>query len=499
MRPLEILLSIVNALGLACRASPRLRALRWPGVAACAALPIAVALSLIEGVRWQMAPSYALGTSLFLAGLISAVRPGAMHDNPLVARVGIGLGVLAATASLLLATVMPVFRFPQPTGPYAVGTTAYHWVDTGRPELFTDDPDDHRELMAQVWYPAEVVTSAVRAPYIQDAEAVTSAMARLFGFPSPVFSQLRQVTTNAVASVPMEAGRTRFPVLLYLTGLNGFRAASTFQIEELVSHGYVVVGLDQPGAAATTRFPDGRQIPGRPRGEIYPLISQSWIPRVEVPILAGTALPDGIIPYFAQDVSFALDRLAGLNDDDPHRILTGRLELEHAGVFGISLGGATAAEACAHDPRLEACLVMDVQLTAGVVKTGLRQPTMFITRDAATMRLERDRAGGWPESEISGTLQTMTDVYARLPGDGYYVEIPGLFHVDFTDAPIWSPMMRRLGLNGTIDAQRAHDIINAYTVAFFGKHLAGQSPPLLDGPSSRFPEARYTHHGGTSR
>jgi predicted dienelactone hydrolase len=92
--------------------------------------------------------------------------------------------VLAVLVSILLATLMPVFRFPQPTGPYAVGTTTYHWVDAGRPGLFTADPDDHRELMAQVWYPAESQPSAPRASYIQDAEAVTPALARLFGLRS---------------------------------------------------------------------------------------------------------------------------------------------------------------------------------------------------------------------------------------------------------------------------------------------------------------------------
>ncbi|MEU7988958.1 hypothetical protein AB0B56_29250 [Streptosporangium canum] len=498
MRPLEILLSATNLLGLAIVAIPRLRALRRPGFVVPVALLLAAAQVLVEGPRWQLAPAYALTAILFLTWLTGIVRPSAVHVNRLVAGSAAGLGVSAALASVLLATVMPVFRFPEPTGPYAVGTATYHWVDAGRPELFTDAPDDHRELMAQVWYPAEPQPSAPRAPYIQDAEAVTSAMARLAGFPEPVFSQLGYVTTNAVTSARMAADRPRYPVLISLTGLSGFRAASTFQIQELVSHGYVVVGLDQPGAAAMTRFPDRREIPGWPRDKIYPLISQSWTPRPDAPTLQGEALPDGIIPYFAQDVSFALDRLAGLNEADPDGILTGRLDLERAGVFGISWGGATGAEACANDQRLKACFIMDVQMTAHVVRAGLRQPVMFMTRDTETFRLERERGGGWPEKEISETIDTITDVYQRLPGAGYYVEVPGLFHVDFTDVPVWSPVTPRLGLNGTIDAQRAHDIINAYSLAFFDKHLLGQSPSLLEfeGPSSRFPEARFTHRQG---
>ena len=99
----------------------------------------------------------------------------------------------------------------------------------------------------------------------------------------------------------------------------------------------------------------------------------------------------------------------------------------------------TAGEACLKEPRLKACLIMDVWMTADVVRSGIQQPTMFITRDAETMRLERQRSGGWTEKDIALTLTTMRAVYAHLPSDGYYLQIPTMFHVNFTDAPAWSP------------------------------------------------------------
>jgi hypothetical protein len=33
----------------------------------------------------------------------------------------------------------------------------------------------------------------------------------------------------------------------------------------------------------------------------------------------------------------------------------------------------------------------------------------------------------------------MRSVYERLPGDGYYTQVPGTFHADMTDVPLWSP------------------------------------------------------------
>jgi pimeloyl-ACP methyl ester carboxylesterase len=183
--------------------------------------------------------------------------------------------------------------------------------------------------------------------------------------------------------------------------------------------------------------------------------------------------------------------LSAVNASDPNHSLTGRLDLRRVGTFGISLGGMNAAEACLKDPRLKACLIMDVWMTADVVKSGLQQPTMFMTRDADTMRLERERSGGWTEKDISLTLTTMRAVYESLLGDGYYLQIPTMFHINFTDAPYWSPIMSQMGLTGPIDGQRGFDIVNAYSLAFFDRYLEGQPSPLLNGPSEQYPEVVF--------
>lgn len=491
MRFFEFLLSLANMMAFCVLTSVGLSAMGWAGYTALAALLVAVIQIAAEGPRWQMIPAYVLTAIFALLGLAGILVPGRIHIQPAVSILGTGAGVLTLVIATALPILLPVFRFPKPAGPYAIGTLTYHWVDPSRPELFTPDPDDHRELMVQIWYPAEDQTSAQRAPYIPDAEAVAPALAYVTHYPRFLFTHFKYIKTNAVPSAPMANDQPSYPVLVYLTGLDGFRSASTFQIEALVSHGYIVLGLDQPGAAAMVRLPDGREISGRPRENIQPLISQSVEPQPGTPTLYGEALPDGIIPYFAKDASFALDQLDRLNQDDPNRILTGRLDLEHAGVFGISLGGMNAAEACLKDPRLKACLIMDVNITEDVVKAGLKLPTLFVSRDAGTMRLERERAGGWTEKDIALTLGTMRLVYQNLPGNGYYVEIPNMFHLNFTDAPYWSPVTSLIGLTGPVNRQRGFEIVNAYSLAFFDKELKGKSPQLLDGTSNKYPEVNF--------
>jgi hypothetical protein len=209
--------------------------------------------------------------------------------------------------------------------------------------------------------------------------------------PGFTFDYFQEIPTHAIPSAPVADDQPSYPVLIFLTGITGYRQSNTFQVEELVSHGYIVVGIDQPYAAATVVFPDGRpytaatvvfpdgrQILGWTRDQMQPLIQQSLSPTASVPMVGGQALPNGIIPYFAQDVSITLDQLTALDRADPNGLLTGRLDLQRVGIFGISLGAIIASEACHRDARLKACLMMDAAMPADVVQAGLRQPSMCL-------------------------------------------------------------------------------------------------------------------------
>ncbi len=126
-----------------------------------------------------------------------------------------------------------------------------------------------------------------------------------------------------------------------------------------------------------------------------------------------------------------------------------------------------------------------------VVKSGLEQPALWITRDADTMRLERRRSGGWLEEEISEHQTSMQAAFAKSQGASYFVQVPGMFHVNLTDIPYWSPLLPWLGITGPIDAQRAHSIINDYSLAFFNQHLLGRAEALMDTPTSQYPEVIF--------
>lgn len=301
----------------------------------------------------------------------------------LVFRLGVafavGLGLLGLAVFIALPKILPEFQFPSPSGPYAIGTLTYHWVDYGRAEVFSADAGSRRELMVQIPYPAKTAKTpqspsspmpSTGAPCVQHADALANALSRLKNLPATLFGQFKYVATHAIPGASVADEKPDYPVLIFLEGAIGFRQMNTFQVEALVSQGYIVVAIDEPYTAAVVIFPGGREVGALPLDQMIPLIQQSHSPSAIAPKFNGRTFDSGIVPYLAQNVSFTLNRA------DPNEILTGRLNLLQAGTFGVSLGGIVGAEACQVDPRLQACLFMDAPMPVDVVTFGLQRPAL---------------------------------------------------------------------------------------------------------------------------
>jgi predicted dienelactone hydrolase len=423
-----------------------------------------------------MFPAYGLTALLLLASVVflrSAGVAAPSFARRLAAGAAVAVGALALLIAAALPAAVPSFRLAKPTGPYAIGAVTYHWIDQDRADWA--DAGAKRELMVQIWYPAEPTPGAKRDTYVQKSMSFTPLL-QAKHLPGFFFDHLSQIHTHALVGAPMAQNGGRFPLVIFDHGALGFRQHNTFQVEELVSHGYVVAAIDQPGAAAYVAFPDGRHAAFDPK-----VLDVQRIVR-------DPDFGDPKFDYLGQDVSFVLDEIAALEEADPKGILTGRLDLSRTGILGMSLGGLTAAEACRMDARIKACFIQDVFVPQDVLKAGVRQPTMWFTRRGADMTAE-----GWPKWEVDLHQDTMRQAFEGVRSDGYLVKLPGMFHVNYTDFPylIAAPIAQRVGLTGAIDWRYGHKVTNAYTVAFFDHYLKGEREPLLEGPSKLFPDVLF--------
>lgn len=452
MRPLEIIILLINAVyvvwGLFA-ARPK-----WLHGLPLLAAVLIPAHGLLEGARWQMWPAYGLTAVLLLAAVAGWRQDGAAGRGWRTG--GAAVGLLLLTVAAALPALLPVPDLPAATGPYAVGTRTLHMTDHNRPEIFTADPDDVREIMVQIWYPATEGAAGETAVFLPALDVAGPVIAEQFDLPAFLLSHINLVKLNIQMDVPA-AGGERFPVVAFSHGLSGIRMQNTSMMRNLASHGYVVFAVDHTYANALTVFPDGRVILYDPC-------------RVFTGCRSNPEEGSRLVGVWAADIAFVLDTLAGWHNEAGHW-LNGRLDLERAGVFGHSTGGGTAVEFCLQDERCDAGIGLDawvLPVSDNLLVDGLNRPFMFIS--TPEWLGDNNRAAG-------------KTIVANANDDAYELTLADTGHYDFTDLVLLSPLTPQLGLSGTINSQKSLTIQNEYVLTFFDRYLRGADASLLESPS----------------
>lgn len=367
------------------------------------------------------------------------------------------LGVASHAWAAPTASGLARLTLPPPTGPHPVGTVPLHLVDTSRPDPVAG-PGRHRELMASVWYPARGAVDLPRAPWM--TEGAWQAFVTDAGFPlDPALGPL----TAGHVGAPVHRTGHRLPVIVYSHGSGSHRGDHTVMVQELASHGYVVVTVDHT-YDTFTEFPDGRVVtPG------------------DVPMFPRD---------FAADLRFLLDCVegvaAGRNPDVDGKPLPqgllGALDPRRIGAFGWSKGGTATALTMLVDRRVRAGLSIDGPMQP-TITTDLDRPFMMMT--AVFTR---------------AAMPDVAEFWTHLRGWRLDIQADGAIHHSYGDNATLIPQAGKiLGMTdqqiqdwiGTLDPVRSIRIQQAYPPAFFDQHLRHRGRHLLDGPSPAFPEVKF--------
>jgi predicted dienelactone hydrolase len=362
------------------------------------------------------------------------------------------------------ASTGPTTSLVASTGHYRAGTVRLHLVDRSRMDP-TSPTHGLRELMVQMWYPAAGTRGFPPTPYLTPLAAAHFLAAN--GLPADTTLP----PTIGHIGAPVDRRRGPFPIVLYTPGSGADGSVDTALVEDLVSHGYVVVTMDDTNESPEVEFPGGRLVVG------------TFVPGPA----AAQALEGQQIR--AADAGFVLNELTvlnhGGNPDAEHAPLpaglTANLDLSRVGMFGWSLGGAASAQAMHDDPRIKAAINMDGRFWGPVAQEGVNRPFLVWT------------GGDYTEQ----TNPTVGSFLAASTGPKLHLALANSQHQTFSDAEELAPQLApELGLTpddiaaliGTISPTTAVTDERAYIRAFFDTYLRDRNDHLLDGPSTRYPD-----------
>ncbi|WP_194834032.1 hypothetical protein [Nocardia sp. XZ_19_369] len=403
MSTLDVVLVLATlAFAVTAIAAP-LRARRISSVAVPGLVAAGVTQHLIEGFYWQFAPTYLLfGATVGLVVRQSKRRVDGPRSRWLTsARVGVGFLTLPA---VLAWSLVPVPALPRPSGPYAVGTEIFRWVDRDRPEPATDSVEDRRNVVVQAWYPADPAAKGRSSPYLDGLDRLPKQVSLLPGY---LMRGYHRIDTHTRLDVPVSPDHERWPVVLFSPGYGAPRGFYTGLIADLASRGIVVLAVDHPYEVAVTELADGTLATPRPHFLDDDPDQSRYM--------------SGQLDVRAADLRFVVDQLQRPNTLGPS--LSDRLDTGHIAAVGHSFGGAAAAAALAGDHRLMAAANIDGTLYGTLPQQSLTKPFLLVQSDyAETEHYEQFLEG-------NGSL------LARSTAPVFRHEISEANHYSFTDAP----------------------------------------------------------------
>jgi dienelactone hydrolase len=257
-----------------------------------------------------------------------------------------------------------------------------------------------------------------------------------------------------------EGTRTPSPVILYSPGWGGTREQSSIQVENLASHGFVVVGCDDIASDPATD-PD--------RGQAIDLGSDA--------ALKATIERAG--RHVVLQANRVIDVLRALESGQVPA-LAGRLDLTRIGAMGYSVGGAVAIQAGLMDPRIGAVLNID---------GGLFGPTADQIGPQAYFLLSSREA--FPTEAESNSPDPAVRNYAYLSSidiprnkrrmeqpRNYWAMIEPADHDDLSDG-LFARRRSRL-FRSNFQRSAMNESIEQLEVAFFRNTLMGNDTALRD-------------------
>jgi dienelactone hydrolase/glycopeptide antibiotics resistance protein len=320
---------------------------------------------------------------------------------------------------IIVLAVLPAILFPQfkpmePTGDYSIKTVSYTLTDPIRLEPFTGQKEN-RKVTIQFWYPDHV--------------------------------------------------NETYPLVVFSHGSFGYRGSNLSTFEDLASNGYVVCSIDHTHHAFITKQTDGKIIPVSNEFLNNAIAAQND----ELDAKTTYNMTQEWLQLRLGDVAMVLDTIlekAASSDTDE---VFQMINVDKIGLFGHSLGGATAAEMGRERSDIDAVIVIDGTMLGEEV--GFVDGKEVLNSNPYPIPL----LNIYNEKHFNDAKQN-AETYANMVAtanaiDARQVVVRASGHINFTDLPLFSPFLANLLDTGDINSRYCIETMNHIVLDYFNYYL----------------------------
>lgn len=333
---------------------------------------------------------------------------------------------------------------PEDTGFY-IGTQQFIWEDVNRRD---DYYGGTRKLNVQVWYPGEEIPAeSQRTPYLLFRDQLQH---RLEGWKESDFQAEQQIKTASFIGVPFSNQVKTAPLLVFSPSLGGNVSYYTYYAEYFARQGYIVMGINHLYESEAIVDPEGRVYAAHL--QFHDSLKTLKIPE-EISAEKYREVMGVRQKVLAEDLLFALDQLL------LEEAFKSKINTDHIGVFGHSMGGAAAIYAALLDSRIKVVINLDGTPPTVALDNGIDAPFLYL-EDLTDYR----NHPGYAKMH-----KRRSDFCERNRADSWRILINGFNHNSFLDINYYFAQDKEVAMA----EKEKLNLILEYMDAFLSHYLLG--------------------------
>lgn len=370
----------------------------------------------------------------------------------------------------------------QPTGEYNVGVVDFDY------EFESSFSQAQRKLNLKAWYPTRAEQGELG---LVQSPKTALAVVKIFGMPEFLASSDK---SHSYIKAPIATDELSYPVVIFNHGFASFPTQNTVQMQELASHGYIVLSIAHPDISLMTEYTDGTFVPHDADHPAYKAFAgqateMDVIGKQLASVLQGLddknefdkywqdiakfsdieiyANLKPVIDQWIEDSSQIVDLIAAGDGEKLSPTIGGYMAADKIGMLGHSLGGVTAIFTSYTNVHVVAALNLDAPpiYTAELAGLNLNKSTCHIMSDIIDM--------GGQELDFRKINRPMLQQSAQFGCNAIY---KGAAHMSFTDMN-YVGVMKLAGQLGKVNQQKMGEELNHMILWYFDRTLKQGDQP----------------------